>query len=235
MIYLNLGRREVGKTTLAYYLISKSPRRVIFDPRGLFPATVRAMDSEQVFNQFELVRQGRATEIVITPDSDLQGCFDQACSCIKEYLQEGKDGIAFLIDELRFVPDTDGPALNWILRCATRDSVAVVFTCHRPVDVSVDIRAISDVWCVFQMTQENDLRVVAERCSPSMAQQVSKLPPRHFLAWNDAIGRMTAHTHPDRWYLALAPAAPVTRGKAPIDALDGDDIATNDTGRFNFT
>ncbi len=36
MIFLSIGRREQGKTTLAYYFAKKRPTRIIFDPRKAF-------------------------------------------------------------------------------------------------------------------------------------------------------------------------------------------------------
>jgi hypothetical protein len=237
MIYLNLGRREVGKTTLGLYLISKSSRRVVFDPRGLVPTgRIRAGTPEEIDRWFRLEPRPVPDEVVVTPEGDVRESFEMACLWVKECLKAGETDLAFLIDELRFVPDPDTVNdLNWILRCATRESVVVVFTAHRPADVSTDIRSISDVWCVFHMTQEHDLKVIAERCSPAVAQRVARLAPRHFIAWNDAVGKMTAHTHPDRWFVPLRATSAIgtTIGVQPIDALDGDLIPPS-SSRFDF-
>lgn len=234
MIYLNLGRREVGKTTLAYYLISKLRTRVIFDPRGLFPATGRATTENGIAKGFYELNKGTTQELVITPDADVQGSFDQTCAYVKEWLRAGRSDIGFVVDELRFIPEKDGADLNWILRCATRDSVAVVFTAHRPSDVSTDIRAISDVWCIFQMTQEHDLKAIAERCSPNVAQQVARLPARHFISWNDAAGRMSVHTHPERWHIPLRETAALTEYR-PVDDLNGSEVSAGRSTLFDFT
>lgn len=240
MIYLNLGRREVGKTTLACYVVSKAVTRVIFDPRGLYPSDARAYTSDDIANWFIGAMRPDAPassrELVITPDGDVQECFDTACAYVKAWLRSGRTDIAFLIDELRFIKNTDGPDLNWVLRCATRASVVVVFTAHRPADVAPDIRAISDVWCIFQMTQEHDLKVITERCSPSVSAMVSRLKPRHFIAWNDALGTMQSHTHPERWYMPLkaanTPAAPLE--SSAMDDLAGDAMPLNNR-QFDFT
>lgn len=238
MIYLNLGRREVGKTTLAAYLISKSPTRIVFDPRGLYPAERRATDSADIANWFLAAMQSDApigAELVITPDDDVQGCFDLVCAYVKTWLKSGRSDIAFLIDEVRFIHDMNGPDLNWILRCATRASVTVVFTAHRPSDVAPDIRAISDMWCVFQMTQEHDLKVLAERCSPAVSNLVSKLKPRFFVAWNDANGTMKSYVHPELWYVPLRAAQPVKPDvRAALDELPGDDLP-NGNRHLDFT
>lgn len=233
MIYLNLGRREVGKTTLACYLVSKSPTRIVFDPRGLYPSAQRARTTEDVANWF---RDPLLGQLVITPDDDVQSCFDITCAYVKSWLRSGRSDIGFLVDELRFIKNVDGPDLNWILRCATRNSVVVVMTAHRPSDVPPDIRAISDMWCVFQMTQEHDLKVVTERCSPQVAALVARLRPRQFVAWNDALGTMKVYAKPDQWFVPLEAVSAVAARPtgSPIDDLSGEAFADGNS-RFDFT
>ena len=210
MIYLCLGRREMGKTTLAAYLVRESNPRVLFDPRGLYPAVRRAttvQEIQQAFDEAE-IREGQI-EIVITPDSQCQACFAWTCKEVKAWLQQDR-AVAFVIDEMRFV-DTDIEELDWILRCATRESVRVVFTGHRPSDVPTDIRAITDYWLLFQATQEHDLKVIRERCTESVASTVERLAPRHFVAWDDARAQSTVYRYPDRWYVPLGRPAPIRR------------------------
>lgn len=234
MIYLNLGRRELGKTTLAAYLASKRARRVLFDPRGLLATGERITTPDDVRDAFELMRRGKRSEIVITPDLELESCFDVACWQVKTLLRNGQSDIAFVIDELRFIPDPNKNAdLDWMIRCAPRQSALIVFTAHRPADVPTDIRGISDYWCLFQMTQEHDLRVVTERCGEDVSKVVARLQPRQFVAWDDARGSFTTHVHPDRWFIALAPEQARVQAPAPLDELGGQPTPLSQA--FDFT
>lgn len=208
MIYLNLGRRELGKTTLALYLVRTMPARVYFDPRGLLPATGTRVtlpdDVGPAFDQlWERVQRQGDGELTFTPRGNVQRFFDLVCAQMQRWIEEpNAPRIAFLVDELRFV-NTDGDAFDWVMRCAPRSDVTIVGTAHRPVDVSVHMRAIADVWCVFQMSQEHDLKVLSEK-SPALALKAARLHPREFVAWDDTTATLTEYHDPRLWYVPLA-------------------------------
>ena len=226
MIYLCLGRREMGKSTLALFLIRKQPVRVIFDPRGLFPTSV---SSPVVVNASDLgarmndIYEAKSGQVVIVPDGKTQPMFEATAIEVKRWLRDSPLPIALLVDELRFVDPDESTEFDWILRCAGRATVTVVLTAHRPVDVPTDIRAIADMWCIFQTTQEHDLKVIAERCSPDVAEKVSRLRPREFVSWDDTRGVMTFHGFPERWYVPLGQSANLPQNDdRPIESLHGE-------------
>ena len=209
MIYLALGRRETGKTTLAYYLAKQLPTRVIFDPRGLVPAPRgRARDVDGIDQAFDSLAGDSGADVVITPDRDLQAAFVRMSIEVRAWLldEDTPRRLALLVDELRFV-DTRAPEFDWLLRCATRRAVCVILTAHRPTDVPTDIRAIADVWLIFRTTQEHDLRVLAERCPAAVVDDARRLTDREFVAWDDTRGKATTHRDPARWFVPLRKAA----------------------------
>lgn len=228
MIYQNIGRREVGKTTLALYLTAKQPLRVMFDPRGLLPAPNGRISTElQLADAFSAFHNGerKTGEIVITPDGRCQPLFEATSREVKYWLREDMGRIAFLVDEVRFLELDHSEDFDWVLRCAPRDAATIVLTAHRPKDISVDIRAISDVWCMFHMTQKNDLDIISDRCSPRVAELVAGLRPREFIAWDDSKGDYSEHRNPDMWFLKLSDdrqAAPTSEPALADTATPGE-------------
>lgn len=207
MIYLDLGRRSTGKSTLAYYMVRDIAPRVIFDPRGLFPSDDRAESFEQIATWFDRRYdppddRPASPELVITPDTDVQGMFAFAADELKTWIKTNGGRAAFLVDEARMIdPQTDG--LNYLLRYANNDDVTVIFTAHRPADIPTSIRAISDYWCLFHATQEHDLKVIGERCGSAVAAQVQRLPRHHFIVWDDGRGVASIRNRPADWYRPL--------------------------------
>ena len=63
MIFLSIGRREQGKTTLAYYFASRRPTRVIFDPRKQFSG-VAAPDADNLFEALDELPQVRFSRVL---------------------------------------------------------------------------------------------------------------------------------------------------------------------------
>lgn len=239
MIYLNLGRREQGKTTLAYYLVSKQPTRVIFDPRGLFPTAHRLTTSDEVSSAFDRLydthpdaERRQDVELVITPEVDVQGLFEVTSREVKGWLQAGHP-IAFLVDEVSMVQTYirgEFHEFNWILRLCPRQQAIIVLTAHRPVDVSVDVRAISDVWLLFAMTQEHDLNVIKQRCSPDVAALLPRLATYHFVQWDEGKGTGTVNKNPAGWYLKLKDVQPVSRSE-PVP-IAGESLRRGSSGSF---
>lgn len=205
MIFLDLGRRETGKTTLGYFLIEPSPVRIVFDPRGLLPATARIEDPDSLARAFDRIFETDAGELVITPRRDTNGLFALCAQNVAAYLTSPAPAhVGWLVDELRFLhrPE-ENEDFDWTLRCVRRSQANIVMTAHRPADVATDIRSITDVWCIFAMTQEHDLSVIESRCGVAVAEQVRRLPPHAFVKWDDARG--VAHEYRDsaQWYRPL--------------------------------
>src|SRR5262245_29418207 len=201
MIVLIIGRRLMGKTTLGRYVSLKSSERVTIDPRGMLPRDGAIVATSPAEAEAAITSQAR--EVVIIPKRSVQPTYEHAIESVARRVERyNPRSLTVMIDELRFVPNPITPALDWLMRCSDPSCVNVVFTCHRPVDVPTDIRAIADHWFLFRMTLEHDLKVIGER-SDRAASIVAKLPERHFVAWDDAKGELTVHTDPKRWLVPL--------------------------------
>lgn len=227
MIYLNLGRREMGKTTLALYLVSRlNCPSVVFDPRGLFVVgdrTKLATNDAAVDIGFEQLYAREIDRLVVTPDGDTTQLFDYTMAHCKDWTRDNRP-LGIIVDELRFIDLKEcGPSFDWLLRCGDRGQTVIVLTAHRPKDVPPDIQAISDVWCLFQCTQVHDLKVIAERCDPAVAELVSKLGPREFIAWDDTRGKYSLHARPGEWFVGLKhTGASGARVASPLSGLQDD-------------
>jgi len=219
VIYLALGRREQGKTTLAYYIASRLPRRLIFDPRGM----IRTERSQVFTRGDETFQQGmdgfdahELTEVVLTPSGNVQAAFTAFCREAANHVRRNPgDHLAILIDEIRFV-DLKNEDLDWILRCAPVDTVHVIFTGHRPKDVPTDIRAISDRWLLFSFTLPRDLDIIEDQTSPLVVREVQKLSARQFVTWDDRIGSASYHRDPAVWYIETRKKGNVSAGNVDI-------------------
>jgi hypothetical protein len=211
VIRVVVGRREVGKTTLALYMARQIRRRAIFDPRGLIrPATGKAYVVTTVPNfrqSFAELVDGDIAELIFTPAGSLPAAFDAFADEVRQFVDDmPAQPLAVLVDECSFVSseieEKEHP-FQWVLRCSRREVVQVIVTCHRPVDVPISLRAIADQWLLFAVRQEHDLRVVRERCSSAVADAVQTLPPRHFVEWDDSVGRARRFSFPETWYVPL--------------------------------
>ena len=224
MIRLIIGRRQRGKTTLAYYMAAKCPQRVIFDPRGMIrakPDTGVATTMRTFKTGFEQLQAGELRELIYTPsDDNFQKAFQYFCRCIKTWIvAEPNRPLAVVIDELAFVNPNE-PAFLWMLRCSEPKVFHIFVTCHRPKDVSTDMRAIADQWFLFQCRQEHDLSVIEDRCSAGVANAVQRLEGREFILWDDDKATMTIFKKSEPWHVDLKPSSP-TPSLVELSELDG--------------
>lgn len=222
MIRLILGRKEKGKTTLAYHMARKVRALVIFDPRGMMrrPGAFVARTQDSLSRGMDALNDGEIRELVYTPSDHLPVAFAHFAAEVKRWIDETPDRpLAVLVDEISFV-NLGEPDFAWALKCCRASVIHFFLTCHRPADVPVDVRAIADYWYLFQAHQEHDLDVLAERCSPAVAGRVAKLTGSEFVAWNNADGDGELRTYTDRtaWYVDLAP------GRPESPAIEMDDL-----------
>jgi hypothetical protein len=198
VISLVLGRREQGKSTLAYHLALKSDTRVIFDPRSQFHTS-----SDIISDDFDLLNLlDTRYEIIVQPEHSVPEVFERCAWSVNEWIKENPDEqLCFLLDEARFIETVKKipPSLDAILRMAPRKTTHTIFTAHRPSDISVDIRAIADFWFLFHTTQEHDLKAIAERCGNDVADEVSTLKPFEIIVWDDGIGKARKDTNSSAW------------------------------------
>lgn len=202
-----VGRRELGKTTLAYYMTRKQRRRVILDPRGMIPTDGRdrVRDVADLPDAFDQLAANSGADVICTPDENVQACFDVLCRELRQLLTDDDTPTAttaFLVDEMRFV-DTTAPSFDWLLRCAPRAAVSVILTAHRPIDVPPDIRGIADQWIVFKSTHDADLKLIGQHCGADVAATVQQLAPYEFVAWDDARGAATVYKNSSAWFVPL--------------------------------
>jgi hypothetical protein len=228
MIYVVIGRRELGKTTYGYFLTSQAPKRIVFDPRGMFatehnsPArfTIRSPERIASWQRGHPLRVEQAdgtdlnidpVEITITPDGQLERAFSLTTRKAEAMVKNG-ERFALLLDEFRFIDKATqkgDESLNWILRCAERGKVDVIMTAHRPVDIHPDIRAIADHYILFRMTQASDLNFLDEQCGSECAKAVGALAGRECIHWDDTVSSMTVQKDPGKWFTKLGPAVHV--------------------------
>lgn len=225
MIYLDLGRREQGKTTLAYYIVTQLPKRMIFDPRGMVrgEASEVATDALQWRELTDAFEADQLHEIVYTPSGNMDVAFDDFCREARRFVRaHPREQFGMLIDEIRFVLDGRSPVnenLDWVLRCAPVNASHIILTGHRPKDVPTDIRGIADKWLLFQFTLPRDTDIIEEFSSSAVAAGVKRLERYQFIEWDDRIGKMTWHTNPRLWNIKIREAADAN----VVDVFKGHD------------
>jgi hypothetical protein len=202
MITIVVGRRGVGKTTLAYFLSRKNPTRLIFDPRAQFKTSTDIVHDG--VGIFELLDEKE--EIIVQPYSDVKGNFLQVAQEFREWTIANPDEpCSFLVDEVRFLetPNENYDPLEQLLRFSDSSQVDIIFTCHRPGDIAVDIRAIADYLVFFRTTQEHDLKIIKERCGQEAVDVISNLNDYEFLVWNDGRAVFQVQKEPSIWYVDI--------------------------------
>ncbi|MGH9373373.1 MAG: hypothetical protein ACRD15_17775 [Vicinamibacterales bacterium] len=207
MIDLVIGRREQGKTTLAVYMASKVPARMIFDPRGMIrrPGAVIVHTAEDLRSAMDALAEGEIAEVVYAPhEDDLEEAFRAFSEELRLWIIERpRQKLAALVDEISFV-SLDVPAFEWACKCSLRDRIHIIMTCHRPADVPVPVRTIADTWMLFPCRQEHDLDTIKRRCSPAVADKVAKLHDRQFVVWDDTNASSRVYDDPSGWFLRLS-------------------------------
>lgn len=199
MITACVGRRGLGKSTLAAFMVGQVTPRVILDPRAQFSGNViTTADPETI-----LAALDDDKEIIIQP-RNLERDTDETAAAVQTWLQEDKRRhCAVLIDEVGLL---DLSAWDWLFRCSERKLVHFVLTFHRPVDLHTDMRAITDQLCLFRMTMPNDLREVQDLCGEDVRALVEDLDECEFVVYD--LGRGTVKNVYRRaarnsWYVPL--------------------------------
>lgn len=207
MIYLIIGRRERGKTSLAMFMARKKAKRAVLDPRHM----IHAVTADRVHWAQEtpdavaglLESPEFPDELIYSPaEDDLDAAFTYYAGALKRAAMEFPDREwAIVIDEASFF-DLESPAFQWLAKCTPREKVHLFITAHRPQDIPTSIRSIADHWCVFAIRQEHDLKALRDR-SEALARTVEKLQGREFAWWDDALGELRVNRSSESWRLSL--------------------------------
>lgn len=233
MIIQGFGRRELGKTTLLYYLALQSPQRVILDPRNMLRGDHRpvARSASEISARFDQLWSGELQEFRIAPGPvvDLDDCFRRCCLALADWVdEEPPRGIAFFVDEFRFLKKPMIPEFDYLLRSSPRESFHILITAHRPKDLPPDIRAIADDWYMFQTRQVRDLDAIEEESNPETRAAVAALQGREIVHWNVNKLEMRIIRRSDGWKVPLRePLAGVELPQLQEDTLGGFSLNTN--------
>jgi hypothetical protein len=207
VIYLLIGRRERGKTTLAYSMARKARKRAIIDARRMIRRDGDRVHSARELHAAlgDLAFDPQTSEVVYQPnDDDLGLAFESFVDAVKRRLVNNPElSLVILIDEASFY-NLDDARFQWIAKCTQREKVHILITAHRPADIPTSIRAIADHWCIFATTQEHDLKVIEQRAgSPRVAEAVRRLRERQYVHWDDSKGIMATCSDSASWYVPL--------------------------------
>lgn len=233
MLNAVLGRRERGKTTLSYYMVSRVERRMVFDPRGRVQRTggliVRTIG--ELDDAMARLMEGEIREVIYKPsDDDLQMAFRRFAYHAKQWvLEEPTPPLGVMVDEISFV-DLEEPAFQWLLKCSPGETVHVFLTGHRPADIPTNVRSITNRWFLFHCRQEHDLDVIRKRCSPEVADCVMHLEGRECILWDDERARMVRYTDERSWFVDIAPKGYATGN---IDVDGGVEVVSARRGLFD--
>lgn len=203
MIVTCLGRRELGKTTLAWFMAQRSDRVIALDPRAMFPTADPIGDLPGDAGELwrRLQDPDDKSPIVVQPADDLPGTVNALARIVREWCQNDAGTLAVILDECGLL---DLRAWDWVFRCSPRDRITVILTAHRPRDISTTVRALADTWCIFRTTQPHDLDALADRCGDDVVLRVRALAPREFVCWDDARGQLSLYRDPSMWFVPLA-------------------------------
>lgn len=199
-IYLAVGRRQLGKSTLARYMAHAKSPRLFVDPRAQWRAGTiyRHADEDAILEDFAAGR-----DVIVQP-AEKQKTIDRLASVARVWFDEEMvEAPGAPARELSVVLDEAGTyrldAWDWFLRTCDVRRTIIVLTAHRPQDIDTSVRAIADAWCIFRTTQTHDLKAIEDRTSERVVQEVQRLQPFEFVEWDDAKAEMRLHKNPAAW------------------------------------
>jgi hypothetical protein len=226
-----LGRRRLGKTTLACSMAQQCAYRLIIDPRNqIHTGALRVFTMDELRDAMQSMMNAEIHEVIFTPRTDLDQSLAYAAECVTTWFETMPEDrrLMFLIDEGRFFPNSIKYArnepVNYVLRAAP-EWIDIAITAHRPADIATDTRGIVDYWYLFMHRQEHDLKVIEQRTSARVREMVERLEPRTFIEWDDGeadpLKAATLHRNPSAWYVPIKATAATeiterVRGGEPI-------------------
>jgi len=213
---LFFGRRQQGKSTLAFHLAQKAGLSIaVFDVNAQFRAWPESTYSN--LEDFELaLLEGLDGLLVYRPESDVDAEF----SAFADLLWSRKD-YTLLLDEASQLQTAGRPheKLGRLIRMGDARAVNVFQTLHRPADSATLCRSLAHHWYVFRTTLESDLAVVAERCGAGAAEAVQQLGPFEYVHWDDDEQKLEVVKDAGTWFVDI-------RIPLPRQASEGESDGT---------
>lgn len=212
---------------LALFLALQAKAQIIYDPRRQFQRFISNVDPDGTWilvarNAGEVTARMRqfgidgANMLIVMPDDDLDVTFQRLCRELKAFVlnrMADKTEFAFLVDEARLFLPHESQEFKWLMRCTDNDTFQTLLTCHRPVDLVPEVRAIIERWYIFQTAHPADLRTIAEMTGESWAEKIARLKPKQFLDWDGGVMEGRLRTDTDTWYVPdFGPKASDARG-----------------------
>jgi hypothetical protein len=223
VIYLALGRRELGKSTLAYFMAQRLAKRAVLDPRRMIRRTGERIEYVTTINHardalWAMMLDGESDEVVYQPsEDDIEYAFVEWTRTLKAIVvMYPERELAIFVDEASFY-DLETPTFMWLAKCSLRDYTHIIITAHQPKDVPTGVRAIADHWFIFHTTQETDLAKIAEK-SPEAATHAKRLTHRAYVHWDDTRAALAINPNPQSWYVAMRNSASVPATTVTPDA-----------------
>lgn len=204
MIVLCVGRKEQGKTTLAYSSLLPMPKRVVFDPREDFETS--DVVNTTGFGLYDDLNDEETDEVIIRTSADLEAVFAVTCQELAEWIRDHRaESFGFLVDDSRLVLMNRNipPDFSWMLRATKKDQSRIIMTTWRIIDIPLEPRSQADHWMIFKTTEPRDLELVAERFGEEAATKVQTLPPHVYLHCDDSGPelKVTMVNDPKAWYV----------------------------------
>lgn len=180
-----IGKRGMGKTTLADTLLDRFPRSFVYDTRLRWGVDISCGNSLVVHSLKELKenyqRILKTKKIIYQPDyagDDLE----TICDLLLDF-PEWKDTL-LVVDEVGLLCSSNHndipPALQRALRFSRHNRIALLFTAQRAVDISRDITAESTFIASFLNTEPRDIQNLSAHGFP--AEKLANLKRYQYLA-----------------------------------------------------
>jgi len=181
--HLLLGRKRMGKTTLARAILAGHPKRFIVDPRGEHKGDHVAHSFVQLCRLFEdgTIDTDRGCTVVYR----FKGEQAETMDLVWEFINEALNGWAILIDEIdQFATTHRIPFELWKLLNYNRHTRNEYVLCaRRPTRVNRDLTALIDWMHVFRITEANDLKYLEDTCGKSGCSKIHDLQAFQYLTF----------------------------------------------------
>jgi len=240
MNVLIMGRRGLGKTTLAEFIAMKlNPNRVAFDPGDQYQDfLVRTSDLQVVRDEFERDWKDEPLSLSYIPPVGPDPTADQVEPFWNEFANllwsftgrhEGGASYSLIVDEASELqsPTYVNPWLMRFIRRAPRrergdeNPIETIQTFHRPQDLNGIVASQVDEYYIFNMTKQRDLEVIAKEWGDEISEAVKNLrtpksdpPGRDVLRIDAETNEWEVISDPNLWYVDIR-RAPEKQGPPP--------------------